>query len=108
MGGMRNQVGFAMHGLLRMNQFCTKKHPQCLMPQAHAEDGNMRMKMTDNFHGDAGLQGRFWARRNDEARGADFSELLNRYFIVFKNGTSGACLQKIMMQDVGKRIVIIN
>src|SRR2546425_2977771 len=78
-----------------------------LMPQANSKNRKLRGQALDEFHGNARLLRRAWARRNHDLLRLAASNLFHGDLVVAMHLHLAAQFAEILRQVVGKRVVVV-
>src|SRR5258708_21217476 len=77
--------GLAMHYLLRAHHFAADRLADRLVAKAHPQERRLSGKPFDQRQADTRFVGRAWPWRDDDARGFEFLNLIQGYFVIPKN-----------------------
>src|ERR1035437_1304286 len=100
--------GLAVHHAARMHDTPAERLADRLVPQAHAEDGQLAGERAHEGHRDAGFVWGARAGRNDDARGRERGDAGEVDGVVAHHLHFFAQLAEILRQVVGEGIVIVD
>src|SRR5471030_1365444 len=108
LSGMTNRRGFAMDGLTRPHHLPTKSLRHGLMPKANAENRQPLSKVGDGRHGNARVVRRAGAGRDHQMGRGQLFNISETELIVTFNQHLGTQLAKILIEVIGKRVVVVD
>src|SRR6266566_1771069 len=100
-------AGLAVKKFRRPDDSPSERRPDRLMPQANPKNRKLRGETLDEFHGNACLLRRAWARRNHDLLRLAAGNLFHGNLVVAMHLHLAAQLAEILRQVVGKRVVVV-
>jgi hypothetical protein len=103
-----DDAGLAVHELLRANDLAAKGRTNALVPQTHAQDGQLAGKVLDGSHRDTGFQRRARAGRDHHAIRCARSDALDGDLVVAEHLHIRAQLAEVLDDVVGEAVVVVD
>src|SRR6516164_5843705 len=100
-------AGLAVHEVRGANHLASERRSDCLVPEAHTEDGNTAGEVFNEVDADAGLLGSARAGRDNDSFGTEPLDFFEGRLIVTANHNLVAQFSDVLHQVVGERVVVI-
>src|SRR5579885_201976 len=105
---VEDRRGLAMHQARCADDPSAKRFADALMAEADAEDRQLRRKLTQDRHRDAGFFRRARAGRDHNRVGSERARTSNVDRIVAPDDDFGSQLAEVLDEVVGKRVVVVD
>ncbi len=100
-------AGLAVHDFRRANHFPSKRVSDGLVPQAHAQDGNLPREAPDHVDANARIFRRARPRRNHDALRLFRGDFVERNLVVAMHLQLPAQLAEKLREVIGERVVVV-